>query len=353
MAFLLVFLKPLAYVSLPIILLRSLAEVSPTTRYYLRSAAYAGTMATVASCSILIAAVYGALGKRSDAQNAVAQFFYATASRLLNVQVDIVDGAELLDTRPAMLMGNHQSMLDILILGRVFPKQASIVSKESLRYTPLGPFMTLAGAIFVDRGNSERARRSLDAASDLIKKNKMSIWMFPEGTRNLRKEPVMLPLKKGGFHLAINAGIPIIPVVAQNYYDMYHPGTFAEGTIKVKVLQPIPTLGMTAANVNELAVLTRERMEAALREMAGPSAVAIEEKPASVQEKPAPAPQAKPSPPSTFSPAPSAFSEISEVSSSASIASSDVSAPRKRSDSNGAETEEDEGMVLVGRPAQA
>jgi len=114
------------------------------------------------------------------------------------------------------------------------PKNAVIMAKKSIQYSPLGPFMTMSGTIFIDRGNNAKAVRSLNVAGEKLKRDKTSLWMFPEGTRNMTKEPSMLPLKKGGFHLAINAGIPIIPIVAENYYDMYHTGVFNTGTIKVK-----------------------------------------------------------------------------------------------------------------------
>ena len=114
------------------------------------------------------------------------------------------------------------------------PKQTAIMAKKSLQYTPLGPFMTLAGTIFIDRGNSARAFRSIDAAGEKMKSTKTSLWMFPEGTRHLSKEATMLPLKKGGFHLAINAGIPVTPIVCENYWHIYRKDFFESGTIKVR-----------------------------------------------------------------------------------------------------------------------
>jgi lysophosphatidate acyltransferase len=114
------------------------------------------------------------------------------------------------------------------------PKQTTMVSKDSLKYTPLGPFMIMSGSVFVNRGNNAAAVASLSAAGNVMKKNKISTWMFPEGTRHLSKESNMLPLKKGGFHLAVSAGIPIIPIVVENYWHLYHQGVFNEGKIRVK-----------------------------------------------------------------------------------------------------------------------
>lgn len=67
-----------------------------------------------------------------------------------------------------------------------------------------------------------------------MKSLKISLWMFPEGTRTSSEVSDMLPLKKGGFHLAIQAGIPIIPIVTENYWRLYRKDVFDEGTIKVR-----------------------------------------------------------------------------------------------------------------------
>lgn len=119
-------------------------------------------------------------------------------------------------------------------VSRLMPKQTVIMSKKSLQFTPLGPFMTMAGTIFIDRGNSAQARKSVDDAIERMKKERTSLWMFPEGTRHMSKQASMLPLKKGGFHMAIKAGIPIIPIVTQNYWNIYRKGIFNSGVITVR-----------------------------------------------------------------------------------------------------------------------
>ncbi|TFK17114.1 1-acylglycerol-3-phosphate O-acyltransferase [Coprinopsis marcescibilis] len=349
MAFLLSLIKPLAYMSLPIILLRSVANVSPMARYYVKAIAYATTMVSVASCSIFAAAGYSIAGRQHDVDHWVARLFYTVTSKLFNVHVE-VEGEEHLDSRPAILMANHQSFLDILILGRLMPTQSAIVSKKSLQYSPLGPFMSMSGTIFIDRSNPSKAVSSMNKAAELVKKLKISLWIFPEGTRRLSSETDMLPLKKGGFHLAINSGIPIIPIVAENYYDLYHTGTFKEGTIKVKVLPPIPTVGLTVADVGELSKRVRDTMLEALHEISRKSPEQSEK--AKIQPISGIAATEKPSP-SLDSPAISDVSGLSglEMSSSSVSLSSSGSISRSKSD-NGTETEEDEGMILVGRPTE-
>ena len=111
---------------------------------------------------------------------------------------------------------------------------ASIMAKQELRWSPLGPWMYMSGAVFVDRGNSVTAKRSLQAAGETMKSLGTSLWMYPEGTRHSEEEPGMLPFKKGAFHLAVQAGIPVTPVVCENYWRIYHKGRFESSRLKIR-----------------------------------------------------------------------------------------------------------------------
>ncbi|KAG6919740.1 hypothetical protein DXG01_001574 [Tephrocybe rancida] len=332
MAFLVSFIKPLAYLSLPVILLRSIAATSSTGRYYVRQTLYVGTLMTVAACSVVFAAGLSVVGRKFDVNWVVAKTFYLLARNLLDVRVE-VEGQENLDARPGVLMVNHQTMLDILVVGRLMPKQTSIMSKKSLQYTPLGPFMTMSGAIFVDRGNSSRAIRSLAAAGELMRTRRISLWMFPEGTRMSSEVPDMLPLKKGGFHLAIQSGLPIIPIVTENYWRMYHRGVFDTGVIKVRVLPPIPTVGLTTADIPELSTRVRDQMLNTLREI---SVVPAGSKSKSEDK-------------ASSSGTDSGSGATVDTTINVDAGKSSVSLVSLASE-NSAETEEDEGMILVGRP---
>lgn len=96
--------------------------------------------------------------------------------------------------------------------------------------------MTLSGAVFVDRGNNAKAIKSLHDAGQSMKARGTSLWVFPEGTRSNTEKPDLLPFKKGGFHLAVQAGLPITPVVCESYWRLYHKGTLESGTLKIKGL---------------------------------------------------------------------------------------------------------------------
>ncbi|KAJ7246594.1 hypothetical protein B0H12DRAFT_1211312 [Mycena haematopus] len=362
MAVLFNLLQPVAYASLPLIAL----QYSPRGRYYTRSVIYVGAMGFVATLSAFLAAGLSLANRRFDVNFVVARTFYAVAGTLIGWRVEVEGEEWLRDTndgggRPAVLMCNHQSMVDILPLARVMPKRTSIMSKKSLQYSPLGPFMLMSGAIFIDRGNSTRAKRSLDAAVNVMRTLRVSLWMFPEGTRHNSPKPDLLPFKKGGFHLAVQSGLPIIPIVIENYFHLYHKNEFQAGVVRIRVLPPIHTTDMTAENVPALMTSVRDQMLAALIDISSTAASA-----------PTPPKSIAPPDPASMSSVAAVVSDVVDDHTTAMPddavfeskpppAAVSVSASKESLASssfegvagseNGTETEEDEeGMVLVGRP---
>ncbi|KUI64879.1 putative 1-acyl-sn-glycerol-3-phosphate acyltransferase [Cytospora mali] len=222
--------------------------------------------------SLVIATLYGAaasivlsiVGNRGIAQWTAGRSFKYLMAATTGVTFEVIDPNHTLDkVRPAVFVGNHQTELDVLMLGCMFPKYCSVTAKSNLKKTPfLGWFMTLSGSIFIDRKNSKDARDAMKGAADQMKTLKQSVYMFPEGTRSYAKEPMLLPFKKGAFHLAVQAQVPIVPVIAANYSHVLHIKgmVFKSGKIPCKVLDPIPTAGLTPADVDELCNRTREVM---------------------------------------------------------------------------------------------
>ncbi|KAI1261182.1 hypothetical protein F5Y18DRAFT_402830 [Xylariaceae sp. FL1019] len=241
-----------------------LSAVVPQAAFVARSLA--------AYISLVICAIYGALasialrivGKEQIAQWTTARCFKYIMALTTGVTFEVEDPNKYLDTvRPAVFIGNHQTELDVLMLGCMFPKYCSVTAKKALKKVPfLGWFMALSGTVFIDRKNSKDARDAMAGAASEIQRKKQSVYMFPEGTRSYAKEPTLLPFKKGAFHLAVQAGVPIVPVVVANYSHILHIKSFVfnGGKIPIKVLDPIPTTGLTPEDVDELARSTRELM---------------------------------------------------------------------------------------------
>ncbi|KEY65917.1 hypothetical protein S7711_07947 [Stachybotrys chartarum IBT 7711] len=221
---------------------------------------------------LVLAALYGVfasilltlLGRQGISQWAAGRFFHWAMRLSTGVVFEVDDPNHVLETtRPAVFIGNHQTELDVCMLGAMFPKYCSITAKASLKRTPfLGWFMTLSGSIFIDRKNSKDAREAMKGAAQEIQAKKQSVYIFPEGTRSYAKEPMLLPFKKGAFYLAVEAGVPIVPCVIANYSHILFIKNmvFNAGRIPVKVLDPIPTKGLTTADIDDLTRSTRELM---------------------------------------------------------------------------------------------
>ena len=182
--------------------------------------------------SLLFSAVFGIVasivltltGHQQISQWITARSFHYINRYTTGIQFVVEDPKNILGTtRPAVFLGNHQTELDILMLGPMFPKYCSVTAKASLKRTPfLGWFMSLSGSIFIDRKNSKDAREAMQGAANEIQSKRQSVYMFPEGTRSYSKDPVLLPFKKGAFHLAVQAGVPIVPVVVANYSNVLY-----------------------------------------------------------------------------------------------------------------------------------
>jgi lysophosphatidate acyltransferase len=188
----------------------------------------------------------------------------------LGIRVRAVGVERLQAHRPCIIISNHQSMLDVPILAEVFGPGQVVIAKRELRSIPFfGWLYTVTGNIFLDRGHHERAMKSLREAEEEIRRRKVAVWIFPEGTRG-REPGKLLPFKKGAFHLAVRTGAPLIPVVVSPLRPSLdlEGGRLQPGTVEVRVLDPVPTGGLTERDIPRLMDEARHRMGAALMEMA-------------------------------------------------------------------------------------
>lgn len=129
--------------------------------------------------------------------------------------------------------------------------------------------MTLSGSVFIDRVNRSNALKAFASAIEQVKRMKQSVFIFPEGTRSYYLEPGLLPFKKGAFHFAVQAGIPLVPFVASNYSKIFSfkTKTFESGVIEIEVLEPIDTKNLAAENINDLVENTRTDMLAVSKKL--------------------------------------------------------------------------------------
>lgn len=176
--------------------------------------------------------------------------FGRIAPGLGGITIEVTGRQHAQSHRPAVFFVNHQSTLvDVLVTSRVIQRGFTIVVKAEVRQIPLfGRLFDLAGVAFLDRSDTSKAISALQPAVDKLRSG-TSIALAPEGTRSFT--PAVGALKKGGFHLARDAGVPIVPVVIRNAGEiMWRNAMVAQtGTIEVAVHQPVPTTHWTRDDI--------------------------------------------------------------------------------------------------------
>lgn len=163
-------------------------------------------------------------------------------------------GLKNLPATPAVLVGNHQGMFDILVLMKYLPRPPVFVAKQELFRIPvLGPGMRAFGHISVDRKNSEKAIASIQTGTEQLLKHQQQVIFFPEGTRT--RNGKMQPFKKGAFVFALESGLPIVPFCVRGSYEALPPGVkvVRPGLIEVTFLPPVePSTYVSFPNKEDL-----------------------------------------------------------------------------------------------------
>ncbi len=162
-----------------------------------------------------------------------------------------VKGQEYLLHRPAVFIFNHQSNADALIAVKLLRKGIRGVAKKELQNMPIiGQIMQASGTIFLDRADKEKSIEAMKPAIDSLKGG-ISVVIFPEGTRSETKE--LGAFKKGAFHLAMQAGVPVIPIILKNAHDAMPKGksVFTPTLVEVIVLPPVHTHDWNKKNLEQ------------------------------------------------------------------------------------------------------
>lgn len=165
-----------------------------------------------------------------------------------------------------VVVANHESQADPFLLSWL-PWDMRWVAKEELFRPPLtGWAMRFSGDIPLRRGEGDSVRTMLGECERALKGG-ISVMLFPEGTRS--KDGQLLPFKDGAFHLAVRAGVPVLPVALAGTHAMRpkHSRWFGRAEACAKILTPISTEGLTQADVPALRDLAREAIADALPDL--------------------------------------------------------------------------------------
>ncbi len=186
--------------------------------------------------------IWALTGSKNEARNFATSVFADVSSALIGLNLVVRGEYYLWEQRPAVFVFNHQSKADVVIMAKLLRKDIAGVGKKEIKQMPLiGKTLELAGTIFIDRENSHSAIEAMKPLVDAMRNQGKSVAIAPEGTRSIT--PRLAPFKKGPFHLAMQAGVPVVPVVIHNAGDVAPKGDFVfrQATVEVDVLPPVDT----------------------------------------------------------------------------------------------------------------
>ena len=158
---------------------------------------------------------------------------------VLGIEVEVAGLENFAKNKSYVFMANHQSMLDVVVIALI-PQFVHVIAKKEMFKVPvIGQGMKIVEYVSVDRKGKKGGRKSIERAVSLIKEKKYSFLIFPEGTRSLNGK--MQQFRRGGFYLAINSGVPIVPITITGSFELMPKYNFfiKKGKITVAFHKPI------------------------------------------------------------------------------------------------------------------
>lgn len=250
----------------PLLLIPLLMWTSSTFVFYFKKCFYVAWMMCLALIAIPLSILKS--GGRDIENMRIIRFLVRHVKYLLGLRMDVSGWEHLQIEGPYVIISNHQSSLDILGLMEILPDRCTILAKKELIYAgTVGLICWLGGIVFINRKKTTDAKSVMADAAKTMMDDQIRLWVFPEGTRNQRGD--LLPFKKGAFHLAVQAQVPIVPVVFSSYNNFYlrKEKQFKSGIIRLKILPKIETKGMTSDDVASLSDKSYDLMRSAFLEI--------------------------------------------------------------------------------------
>ena len=234
-------------------------------RDYVRTAAVQGSLATSFLSGIPIGLLTGSVQK---ARNFSMSLFADTATAIAGIELDVKGEEHLWSNRPCVFVFNHQSQADVVIMPALLRRDILGVGKKEIGDVPiLGKIIQYGGTVLIDRENAESAVAAMKPLVDEMKRGGKSVCLAPEGTRSTSTN--LGRFKKGAFHIAMQAGVPMVPVVIHNAIDVAHASgyVFRPATVKVTVLPPVDTSDWRVETIDQHVEFVRDQFLVELDQM--------------------------------------------------------------------------------------
>jgi len=216
---------------------------------YVKTAATQASMLTSFAAALPIYALTGSLNKT---RNFSISLFADTACALTGIELDVEGEENAWANRPCVFVFNHQSQADVVILPALLRRDLAGIGKKEIGNVPiLGKLMQIGGTVLIDRENARSALEAMKPLVDVLQKEGRSVCVAPEGTRST--STTLGRFKKGAFHLAMQAGVPVVPIVIHNAIDVAPRGqyVFRPATVKITVLPAVDTSNWQAETMGE------------------------------------------------------------------------------------------------------
>jgi len=187
-------------------------------------------------------------------------------SKILGFDVEVRMPESVKNIGPVVYVANHQNSYDLFTVSNAVQPGTVSVGKKSLKWIPVfGQMYWLTGNILIDRKNTSKAMGTISLTAKKIKEDKLSVWMFPEGTRSRGKG--LLPFKTGAFRTAIKAGVPIVPICASNQHETIDFSRWNNGKIVIEFLDPIYIKDESREEIRAAANNAHAQMQAKINQL--------------------------------------------------------------------------------------
>jgi 1-acyl-sn-glycerol-3-phosphate acyltransferase len=185
-----------------------------------------------------------------------------TGYRLAGLRVRVIGREQLVPGQAYLFMANHASNLDPPIIAPELGRRVSIIAKHQLFHIPIfGRAMRAGNFVEINRASRRSALESVRAATRVLQSG-VGMMVFPEGTRS--RDGRLLPFKKALFHLAIEAGVPVVPITIVGTHDAWPKGRLSLRRVPIEVHFHAPVDPHNFATRDELLVSVRAAINSAL-----------------------------------------------------------------------------------------
>jgi len=190
---------------------------------------------------------------------------YGSFAKMLGLEI-VIRGQERIVDEPVVYIGNHQNTWDIFTASNGVRKGTVSVGKKSLKWMPFfGQVYWLSGNILIDRANKTKAHGTIGQAAQKIRDKKISVWLFPEGTRSRGRG--LMKFKTGAFYTAFMAGVPMVPVAISSTHDRIKMNRWNNGKVVIEYLDPVTIESDEKQYIRQKAEEVREIMAKKIDEL--------------------------------------------------------------------------------------